>query len=215
VHFIALYNSSPNLSVIYNVFQIFCPACVEHCRRVAWQQAWRPINCAAFVTFSQETLRIYQGIENCCNWLGFGKCSTKVLMWILWLLKLLHVTCCGHSYLAAGHQYECSNFCCPNSTSLPVGWSMLIVKQYEVHAASSWVGFTHFPFQLSYLSNTSKNNLPTTYTFLLFRDVMRSDVARVKKQVWRPHVQTWALSEANLLYWRKYLWQCLDFSVPP
>jgi len=39
------------------------------------------------------------------------------------------------------------------------------------------------------------------------RGVTRLDGARVKKQVWRAHVQTWALSEANLLYWRKYLQQ--------
>ena len=35
--------------------------------------------------------------------------------------------------------------------------------------------------------------------------VTRLDGARGKKQVWRPHVRTWALSEANLLHWRKYL----------
>ena len=28
-----------------------------------------------------------------------------------------------------------------------------------------------------------------------------------------PDVQTWDLSEANVLYWRKYLWHCWDFSV--
>jgi len=36
-----------------------------------------------------------------------------------------------------------------------------------------------------------------------------------KKQVWRPHVQNCGLSEANVLYWRKYLWHRWDFSVPP
>jgi len=35
------------------------------------------------------------------------------------------------------------------------------------------------------------------------------------KQVWRPHVRTWSLLEGNLLYWRKYLWNCWDFSAPP
>jgi len=34
-------------------------------------------------------------------------------------------------------------------------------------------------------------------------------------QAWRPHVWTWALSEADLLYWRKFLWYCWDFSVTP
>ena len=36
-----------------------------------------------------------------------------------------------------------------------------------------------------------------------------------KKQVWRPHVRTWDLSEANILYWKKYLRHCWDFSAPP
>jgi len=35
-----------------------------------------------------------------------------------------------------------------------------------------------------------------------------------KKQVWCHRGRTWALSEANLLYWRKYLWHCWDFSAP-
>ena len=61
------------------------------------------------------------------------------------------------------------------------------------------------------------------------RGVTRLDGARGKKQirrlhgrtgapmveVWRPHEQIWVLSKANLLYWRKYLWHCWDFSAPP
>jgi len=31
---------------------------------------------------------------------------------------------------------------------------------------------------------------------------------RGKKQVWRPRVRTWGLSEANLLHWKKYVWLC-------
>jgi len=46
------------------------------------------------------------------------------------------------------------------------------------------------------------------------RRVTRLDGARGKKQVWRPHVRTWGLSEANTLYLRKYLWHCWDFSAP-
>ena len=30
-----------------------------------------------------------------------------------------------------------------------------------------------------------------------------------------PHVRTWGVWEANVLYWRKYLWHCWDFSAPP
>jgi len=43
------------------------------------------------------------------------------------------------------------------------------------------------------------------------RGVTRIDGARGKKQLWRPHVRTWGLSEANVLYWRKCLWHCWDF----
>jgi len=40
------------------------------------------------------------------------------------------------------------------------------------------------------------------------RCVTRLDVARGKKQVWRPHFRTWGLPEANVLYWRMYVWHC-------
>jgi len=29
-----------------------------------------------------------------------------------------------------------------------------------------------------------------------------------------PRVRTWCLSEANVLYWRKYLWHCWDIAAP-
>jgi len=45
------------------------------------------------------------------------------------------------------------------------------------------------------------------------RGVTRLDDAWGKKQVWRPHVRTWGLSEANVQYWWKCLWHC-DFLVP-
>ena len=47
------------------------------------------------------------------------------------------------------------------------------------------------------------------------RGVTRSDGALGKKQVWRPHVRTWGLSEANVLYWRMRLWHCWVFMAPP
>jgi len=47
------------------------------------------------------------------------------------------------------------------------------------------------------------------------RGVPRLVGPRGKMQVWCPRIQTWALSEADVLYWRKYLWHCWDFSVPP
>jgi len=38
-------------------------------------------------------------------------------------------------------------------------------------------------------------------SFHVTRGVPRLDGARDKKQVWRPHIRVWGLSEANLLYW--------------
>ena len=46
------------------------------------------------------------------------------------------------------------------------------------------------------------------------RGVARLDGARGKKQVGRPCVRTWGFSKVNVLYWRKYLWHCWDFSAP-
>jgi len=46
------------------------------------------------------------------------------------------------------------------------------------------------------------------------RGVARLDGARGKKQLWRPHVRTWGLSEANVLHWRKHMWYCWDFRRP-
>jgi len=50
-------------------------------------------------------------------------------------------------------------------------------------------------------------------SFHVARGVSRLGGARGKKKNWRPHVRTWTLSEANLLYWRKYLWHCWDISA--
>ena len=46
------------------------------------------------------------------------------------------------------------------------------------------------------------------------RGVTRLDGTRGKKQLWRPHVRTWGLSETNVLYWRKHLQYCWDFRRP-
>jgi len=42
------------------------------------------------------------------------------------------------------------------------------------------------------------------------RGVTRLDGAWDKKKVWRPHIRTWGLSEANVLFW-KSLWHCCEF----
>jgi len=46
------------------------------------------------------------------------------------------------------------------------------------------------------------------------RGVTRLDGAWGKKQVWRPRVRTWGLSEANVLFWKKCVWHCCDLLVP-
>jgi len=40
------------------------------------------------------------------------------------------------------------------------------------------------------------------------RSVTRLDGTRGKKQVWQSYLRTCGLSEANVLYWRNYLWHC-------
>ena len=58
--------------------------------------------------------------------------------------------------------------------------------------------------------------IPTSVSWThIRRGVTRLDGARRKKQVWRPHVPIWILTEAKLLYCRKYLWYCWDFRCPP
>jgi len=67
----------------------------------------------------------------------------------------------------------------------------------------------------AYLSQLSLELLKKDCWFPSQGDVTRLDGARGKKQVWRPHVRNWGLSEGILLYWRKYLWNWWDFSAPP
>jgi len=43
------------------------------------------------------------------------------------------------------------------------------------------------------------------------RGVTRLDGAWGKKYVWRSHVRTWGLSEANVLFRKKFPWHCCDF----
>ena len=68
-----------------------------------------------------------------------------------------------------------------------------------------------------FISNPCVANLPRAPATSLFltptccmQGVTRLDGARGKKQVWRPHVRSWGLLEANVLHWRKYLWHCWD-----
>jgi len=56
----------------------------------------------------------------------------------------------------------------------------------------------------------------TWWTQVLWsKGAIRLDSTWGKKQVWCSNVRNWGLSEANVLYWRKYLWHCWDFLVPP
>ena len=64
-------------------------------------------------------------------------------------------------------------------------------------------------------SSLRLSNLQRQNEAALIRGEMRLHGARDKNLVSRPHVRTWALTEVNLQYWRKYLWHFWDFSVPP
>jgi len=44
----------------------------------------------------------------------------------------------------------------------------------------------------------------------IIRGVTRLNGAWGKKQVWRLRIRTWGLSEAIVLYWRKYMWHWWD-----
>ena len=59
------------------------------------------------------------------------------------------------------------------------------------------------------------NPSPRTHLSPRKARLTRLDGARGKKKVWRPYVRIWGLSEANVLYWRKCLWHCWDFSASP
>jgi len=42
----------------------------------------------------------------------------------------------------------------------------------------------------------------SSQTIVMCRDVTRLDGASDKKKVWRPHIRTWGLWEANVLFWK-------------
>ena len=69
--------------------------------------------------------------------------------------------------------------------------------------------------RLTPMHTTIQNYIIFVQNCAVFRGITRLDGAQVKMQVWRPHVQTWDLSEANIWYWRKYLWHCWAFLAPP
>jgi len=47
------------------------------------------------------------------------------------------------------------------------------------------------------------------------KGVPRLDGAQGAKGVWRPHVRTQGLLGVNVVYWRKNMGHCWDFSAPP
>jgi len=54
----------------------------------------------------------------------------------------------------------------------------------------------------SFLHNIAMFEWLLVFSNEVTRSVTRLDSTRRKKQVWRPHVRTWGLSEANVLYWK-------------
>ena len=78
-----------------------------------------------------------------------------------------------------------------------------------------------FPCDISYLELIPSSDMGLGKVDVWFvvrpttpRGIRRLDGARGKKQVWRPCVRAWCLSEGNALYWRKYLWRCWYFATP-
>jgi len=68
---------------------------------------------------------------------------------------------------------------------------------------------------LNFTTATTTVKMVSAKSYCISRGVMRLDGAQGKKQVWRPNVRSWGLSEANVLHWRKYLWHCCTVSAPP
>jgi len=98
---------------------------------------------------------------------------------------------------------------------LAVNIPVLTGLQYNLETRSLrtcflWVAMSG----LCNLSSIASRHPVLCSALTLCRATKRSDGARGKKQVWRPHVRTWGLSEANTLYWRRYMWHYWDFSAP-
>ena len=99
-------------------------------------------------------------------------------------------------------------------------WNVL---RYQVSSIFSWLNKDINSLNCSCRYFAASYQPARSWVFLLLsrgyhvtsRGVTRLDGARGEKQVRRPHVRTWGLSEAIVLYWRKYLWHCRDFSAPP
>ena len=85
-------------------------------------------------------------------------------------------------------------------------------RRIRLQKTSRYVTIMHWMCSISSKNCNLRNyaivQLLTLYTrttqrsiWITVRGVTRLDGARGKKQVWRPHVRTWGLSEANVLHW--------------
>ena len=73
-----------------------------------------------------------------------------------------------------------------------------------MHSTLGWFLSTRlFSLQLRVLQHWILHEAPQVFDGV--RGVTRLDGTWGKKQVWQPHIRSWGLSEANIVYWRKYL----------
>jgi len=97
-------------------------------------------------------------------------------------------------------------------------WNVL---RYQVSSIFSWLNKDINSLNCSCRYFAASYQPARSWVFLLLsrgyhvtsRGVTRLDGARGEKQVRRPHVRTWGLSEANVLYWRKCLWNCFKLNT--
>jgi len=117
--------------------------------------------------------------------------------------------------LSMGHIYL--------SNSHPIPWQFMPVQSHRNDIPMDKPRVVHGTYIFGPFS--SHSNLCLSHPIGRFPwDSHRNDITHLqawlvgawgKKQLWRPHVGTWGLLEANVLHWRKHLWYCWDFRRSP
>ena len=83
----------------------------------------------------------------------------------------------------------------------------LLVGSSGYNPSPRWVWIARKWTSLFLLTRTNTNRFAQVRNEVRRRPGQEASLA--------PRVRTWGLSEGNLLYWRKNLWNCWDFSTPP
>jgi len=87
--------------------------------------------------------------------------------------------------------------------------------QILILAASFYNTSIALTYRVRHVINLLQNQ-NTKYPYKQGRTEVRCcPPARGKKQVWRPLIRTYGFSDENVLYLRKYLRHCWDFSATP